>query len=346
MSSWYAFSFLSSTALVPGPVQNLRQTLDTYQPSLTLNWDEPNNSKLSGEVTVYDVYFRPSRCQSEKAKHETSTTRVKTTQLDPSAPSLWSEDNALTATNSPNALMGTSLATQWGTPPSSSPSVFLQQDLSPFCSHSLPLHSPESSSEIQLQSAIVSEANPHRKTLDVPPTGTLLAKKPQVVCDFDLIPTSLPPVGEPLLLPPSSPCEPYHPHPILTPTSTSETQSESRSGLAEDFCKVAVYAPATSIVLTRESGLKPLTKFDFDVRALNAEHEGEWSTVSEYIGMWVRGSENETTCIYIPLRSKRELLTSYGWNHLQQESLLITTRLLVALEGTFFYLHTPCDVEC
>lgn len=345
--SRYVFSFLCSAALVPGPVRNLRQILDTNQPSLTLNWDEPNNSKLSGEVTAYDVYFRPSRCQSEKAQHETSTTRVNTTQLEPSAPSLWSEDNALTATNSHNALMGTSLATQWGIlPASSSSSVFLQQDLSPFCFHSLPLHSPESTSEIQLQSAIVSEADSNRKTLDVPPTGTLLAKKPQVVCDFDLIPTSLPPVGEPLLLPPSSPVEPYHPHPILTPTSTSETQSESRSGLAEDFCKVAVYAPATSIVLTRESGLKPLTKFDFDVRARNAEHEGEWSTVSEYIGMWVRGLENETTCIYISLRSKRELLTSYGRNHLQQESLLITTRLLVALEGTFFYLHTPCDLEC
>ena len=60
-------------------------------------------------------------------------------------------------------------------------------------------------------------------------------------------------------------------------------------GLAEDCYKVAVYAPATSIVLTRESGLKPLTKFDFKVRARNAVHGGEWSTVSEYIGMYVGG---------------------------------------------------------
>ena len=50
-----------------------------------------------------------------------------------------------------------------------------------------------------------------------------------------------------------------------------------------------MYAPATKIVLMRESGLKPLTKFDFAVRARNADHGGEWSVVSEYIGMCVQG---------------------------------------------------------
>ena len=54
------------------------------------------------------------------------------------------------------------------------------------------------------------------------------------------------------------------------------------------YCKVTVNsAPKMSIVLTRDDGLKPLTKYDFEVRAQNDDHEGEWSTVSEYIGTCV-----------------------------------------------------------
>lgn len=49
-----------------------------------------------------------------------------------------------------------------------------------------------------------------------------------------------------------------------------------------------VKAPATSICLTRESGLKPLMKYEFGVRSRNAECEGKWSTVSKYIGMFIR----------------------------------------------------------
>ena len=42
---------------------------------------------------------------------------------------------------------------------------------------------------------------------------------------------------------------------------------------------------ATSVFLTRENGLNPLTKYQFDVRARNADHcEGEWSRISEYFG--------------------------------------------------------------
>jgi len=53
------------------------------------------------------------------------------------------------------------------------------------------------------------------------------------------------------------------------------------------YFMMSVNAPKTSILLTREDGLKPLTKYDFEVRAQNDDHEGEWSTVSEYMGTCV-----------------------------------------------------------
>ena len=53
------------------------------------------------------------------------------------------------------------------------------------------------------------------------------------------------------------------------------------------YCTMTVNAPKTSVLLTREDGLKPLTKYDFEVRAQNDDHEGEWSMVSEYIGTFV-----------------------------------------------------------
>ena len=51
---------LSPAALVPGQVQNLRSALDPNVPSLTLNWDKPNNVKTAEEVTAYDIRFRPA----------------------------------------------------------------------------------------------------------------------------------------------------------------------------------------------------------------------------------------------------------------------------------------------
>lgn len=42
----------------------------------------------------------------------------------------------------------------------------------------------------------------------------------------------------------------------------------------------------TSIILTRESGLIPLTKTTFQVRAENTNGKGEWKTVSTYVGMY------------------------------------------------------------
>ena len=44
-------------ALTPGPVQNLRATVDTRKPSVTLNWDPPANAKHPGDVTNYQIRF-------------------------------------------------------------------------------------------------------------------------------------------------------------------------------------------------------------------------------------------------------------------------------------------------
>ena len=52
-----------------------------------------------------------------------------------------------------------------------------------------------------------------------------------------------------------------------------------------DYCEGNVKASATSVHLTRRNRLKPLIKYDFEVRARNSGHNGNWSTVSKYIGM-------------------------------------------------------------
>ena len=59
----------------------------------------------------------------------------------------------------------------------------------------------------------------------------------------------------------------------------------------EGHCKMTVKAPARSIVLTRESGLKPLMKYKFEVRARNASNEGYWNSELDYIGMHVHVCE-------------------------------------------------------
>ena len=68
----------------------------------------------------------------------------------------------------------------------------------------------------------------------------------------------------------------FYPHP---PRTTSGSVRES------DYCEGSVKASATSVHLTRRNRLKPLTKYDFEVRARNSGHKGNWSTVSKYIGM-------------------------------------------------------------
>ena len=53
----------------------------------------------------------------------------------------------------------------------------------------------------------------------------------------------------------------------------------------EDYTRMSVKASETSVLLTRQSGLKSLTKYKFEVRARNDGHEGRWSSISDYTGM-------------------------------------------------------------
>ena len=49
--------FFTCTVMTPGPVQNLKLTLDRSKPSLTLNWEPPTNIDLSNpaELTQYEI---------------------------------------------------------------------------------------------------------------------------------------------------------------------------------------------------------------------------------------------------------------------------------------------------
>ena len=67
-------------------------------------------------------------------------------------------------------------------------------------------------------------------------------------------------------------------------------------------------ASATSVHLRRQYGLKPLVKYDFEVRARNSGHEGNWSTVSKYIGM----HENSPIHVYSLLIDLKTLYTIFA----------------------------------
>ena len=56
-----------------------------------------------------------------------------------------------------------------------------------------------------------------------------------------------------------------------------------RSGWEGNYCEKKVNPPATNVVLTRKSGLKPMTNYDFEVRAQSSHHEGKWTKISKYI---------------------------------------------------------------
>jgi len=58
-------------------------------------------------------------------------------------------------------------------------------------------------------------------------------------------------------------------------------------GREGNYHKETVVAPATSILLTRESGLKLWTKYDFEIRAQNSYQEGKWTKHSKYIGKFI-----------------------------------------------------------
>ena len=50
------------------------------------------------------------------------------------------------------------------------------------------------------------------------------------------------------------------------------------------YQKTTVKAPMTSVLLTKKDGLNSLKTYDLEVRAKNADDEGEWNKVSEYTG--------------------------------------------------------------
>ena len=59
------------------------------------------------------------------------------------------------------------------------------------------------------------------------------------------------------------------------------------------YSMMTVNEPARSILLTRESGLKPLTNYTLEVRARNFHCKGEWKCISQYIGMYSSYYESE-----------------------------------------------------
>ena len=67
-----------STALTPDPVQNLKATVDTHGPSVTLKWDPPGNASSEGDVTKYQVCFRGKEncCYIEKTVDGSTTITV------------------------------------------------------------------------------------------------------------------------------------------------------------------------------------------------------------------------------------------------------------------------------
>ena len=52
------------------------------------------------------------------------------------------------------------------------------------------------------------------------------------------------------------------------------------------YQKTTVKAPKTSVLLTKKDGLNSLKNYDLEVRAKNADDEGEWNKVSEYTGTY------------------------------------------------------------
>ena len=50
------------------------------------------------------------------------------------------------------------------------------------------------------------------------------------------------------------------------------------------YQKTMVKAPMTSVLLTKKDGLNSLKTYDLEVRAKNADDEGEWNKVSKYTG--------------------------------------------------------------
>ena len=71
----------------------------------------------------------------------------------------------------------------------------------------------------------------------------------------------------------------------------------------QGYHKMTMDSSATSVVLTRQNGLNPLTTYEFEVRAQNDHCEGEWSKVSKYIGTFI---------VYEILKLKIDKQTTWG----------------------------------
>ena len=61
----------------------------------------------------------------------------------------------------------------------------------------------------------------------------------------------------------------------------------SKSWWIAPYHRTTVNTPATQVFLTRENGLKLFVTYDFEVRARNADHVGQWIRVSKYTGLYL-----------------------------------------------------------
>ena len=61
----------------------------------------------------------------------------------------------------------------------------------------------------------------------------------------------------------------------------------SKSWWITPYQRTAVDTPATQVILKREDGLKLFVRYDFEVRARNADYVGQWIRVSKYMGMYL-----------------------------------------------------------
>lgn len=210
---WFQQLLFSPPAFVPGPVQNLRSSLDTSQPSLTLNWDKPNNIKTTDDV-MYDVHFKPFKKKEYHSGRDKGSRKTVWGIPEPVWELSKSEWDHL-GTSKPKPARGIHPSSQYADKKSTETFVAgSNAPHHPLLSHTYHSHLPTSHS--LPSSTVTCEIQPH--------------------------------IGH-------SPEQP-----------------------------LTVKAPKTSILLTREYGLNPLTTYNFQVRARIQDAAAEWRTVSACFG--------------------------------------------------------------
>ena len=75
-------------------------------------------------------------------------------------------------------------------------------------------------------------------------------------------------------------------------TAEEVTAYDIRFRPTENWCEkgyhnMTVDSSVASVLLTRENGLNPQIRYDFEIRARNDHTEGEWSKISKYLGMYI-----------------------------------------------------------